>query len=91
MAKDPLYQRRRPGLESREDVRYSVIRYVSTDIQNAMGPHVHDPRTGRNSGIRHHLVSQCNEFTVQLVFHSNRSHQVLKQDSLNLKMKSWAD
>ena len=29
-----------------EDVRYSVIRYVSTDIQNAMGPHVHDPRTG---------------------------------------------
>jgi hypothetical protein len=31
---------------SAEDVRYSVIRYVSTDIQNAMGPHVHDPRTG---------------------------------------------
>ena len=31
---------------SPEDVRYSVIRYVSTDIENAMGPHVHDPRTG---------------------------------------------
>ncbi len=31
---------------SPEDTRYSVIRYVSTDIQNAMGPHVHDPRTG---------------------------------------------
>ena len=31
---------------SPEDVRYSVIRYVTTDIQNAMGPHVHDPRTG---------------------------------------------
>ena len=31
---------------SPEDVRYSVVRYVSTDIQNAMGPHVHDPRTG---------------------------------------------
>ncbi|MEM9258395.1 MAG: DUF5117 domain-containing protein, partial [Bacteroidota bacterium] len=31
---------------SPEDVRYSVIRYVSTDIQNAQGPHVHDPRTG---------------------------------------------
>ncbi len=29
-----------------EDVRYSVIRYITTDIQNAMGPHVHDPRTG---------------------------------------------
>lgn len=31
---------------SPEDVRYSVIRYVTTDIQNAQGPHVHDPRTG---------------------------------------------
>jgi hypothetical protein len=31
---------------SPEDVRYSVIRYITTDIQNAMGPHVHDPRTG---------------------------------------------
>lgn len=31
---------------SPEDTRYSVIRYVATDIQNAMGPHVHDPRTG---------------------------------------------
>lgn len=30
-----------------EDVRYSVIRYISTDIQNAQGPHVHDPRTGQ--------------------------------------------
>jgi len=29
-----------------EDVRYSTIRYISTDIQNAQGPHVHDPRTG---------------------------------------------
>ena len=31
---------------SPEDVRYSVIRYFSSDIQNAYGPHVHDPRTG---------------------------------------------
>lgn len=45
MAKDP------PSLEedpefSPEDIRYSVIRYFSSDIQNAFGPHVHDPRTG---------------------------------------------
>jgi hypothetical protein len=32
---------------SPEDVRYSVIRYIATDIQNAQGPHVHDPRTGQ--------------------------------------------
>lgn len=32
---------------SPEDVRYSVIRYFASDIQNAYGPHVHDPRTGQ--------------------------------------------
>ena len=45
MAKDPPTPEEDPDW-SPEDVRYSVIRYVSTDIQNAMGPHVHDPRTG---------------------------------------------
>ncbi len=29
-----------------EDARYSVIRWVADPIQNAMGPHVHDPRSG---------------------------------------------
>lgn len=29
-----------------EDVRYSVIRYFASDIQNAYGPRVVDPRTG---------------------------------------------
>ncbi|HEU4507521.1 MAG TPA: zinc-dependent metalloprotease [Pyrinomonadaceae bacterium] len=29
-----------------EDARYSVIRYLPSEIQNASGPHVHDPRTG---------------------------------------------
>jgi hypothetical protein len=45
IAKDPPSPEEDPEW-SPEDVRYSVIRYVSTDIQNAMGPHVHDPRTG---------------------------------------------
>lgn len=45
LAKDP------PGKEedpewSPEDARYSVIRYFASDIQNAYGPHVSDPRTG---------------------------------------------
>ncbi|MDH3495908.1 MAG: zinc-dependent metalloprotease [Gemmatimonadota bacterium] len=31
---------------SPEDVRYSVIRYFSSDVQNAYGPHISDPRTG---------------------------------------------
>ncbi|MEM0963542.1 MAG: zinc-dependent metalloprotease [Bacteroidota bacterium] len=32
---------------SPEDARFSVIRYFASDIQNAYGPHVHDPRTGQ--------------------------------------------
>ena len=45
MAKDPPTMEEDPEF-SPEDVRYSVIRYFSSDIQNAFGPHVHDPRTG---------------------------------------------
>jgi hypothetical protein len=29
-----------------EDARYSVIRWVAEPVQNAMGPNVHDPRSG---------------------------------------------
>lgn len=29
-----------------EDVRYSTVRWLPSTIQNAFGPHVHDPRTG---------------------------------------------
>ncbi|SDE74252.1 protein of unknown function [Mucilaginibacter pineti] len=31
---------------STEDARYSVIRYFASDVENAYGPHVSDPRTG---------------------------------------------
>ena len=31
---------------SPEDVRYSVIRWLPSTIENAMGPHISDPRTG---------------------------------------------
>lgn len=31
---------------SPEDARYSVIRYFASDVQNAYGPHVADPRSG---------------------------------------------
>ncbi|PTM12941.1 MAG: zinc-dependent metalloprotease [Bacteroidetes bacterium] len=45
MGKEPPTAEEDPDW-SPEDVRYSVIRYITTDIQNAVGPHVHDPRTG---------------------------------------------
>ena len=31
---------------SMEDARYSVIRYLASDIENAYGPHISDPRSG---------------------------------------------
>jgi hypothetical protein len=45
LAKDPPSKAEDPDW-SPEDVRYSVVRYITTDIQNAVGPHIHDPRTG---------------------------------------------
>ena len=45
IAKDPPTPEEDPEF-SPEDVRYSVIRYFSSPVQNAFGPHVHDPRSG---------------------------------------------
>ncbi len=45
LAKDPPTKEEDPDW-SPEDVRYSVVRYTANPIQNAMGPHVHDPRSG---------------------------------------------
>ena len=45
IAKDPPSREEDPEF-SPEDARYSVIRYFSSPVQNAYGPHVHDPRTG---------------------------------------------
>lgn len=45
LAKDPPSPQEDPDW-SPEDARYSVIRYFASDIQNAYGPHVSDPRSG---------------------------------------------
>ncbi len=45
IAKDAPTKKEDPDW-SPEDVRYSVIRYLASDIPNAMGPHVSDPRSG---------------------------------------------
>ncbi len=45
IARDPPTPEEDPEF-SPEDIRYSVIRYYPSDVQNASGPHVHDPRTG---------------------------------------------
>ncbi|QCR22038.1 zinc-dependent metalloprotease [Pontibacter sp. SGAir0037] len=45
LAKDPPSPAEDPEF-STEDARYSVIRYFSSETQNAYGPNVHDPRSG---------------------------------------------
>ena len=45
IAKDAPTRREDPDWDA-EDARYSSIRWLPSTIENAMGPHVHDPRTG---------------------------------------------
>ena len=45
IAKDAPSPREDPDWDA-EDARYSTIRWLPATIENAMGPHVHDPRTG---------------------------------------------
>ena len=45
IAKDPPSEEEDPEFDP-DDVRYSTIRYFASDVQNAYGPHVHDPRSG---------------------------------------------
>ena len=45
IAKDPPSPQEDPTW-SPEDARYSVIRWLPSTIENAMGPNIHDPRTG---------------------------------------------
>ena len=45
IGKDAPTVRENPDWDA-EDARYSTIRWLPSTIENAMGPHVHDPRTG---------------------------------------------
>lgn len=45
IAKDAPTEAEDPNWDP-EDARYSVIRWVAQPVQNAMGPHVNDPRSG---------------------------------------------
>jgi hypothetical protein len=51
---------------SLEDARYSVIRYFASDIQNAYGPNVHDPRSGEiiesHIGWYHNVMSLVHDW-----------------------------
>ncbi len=45
IGKDAPTVRENPDWDA-EDARYSTIRWLPSTVENAMGPHVHDPRSG---------------------------------------------
>jgi Txe/YoeB family toxin of Txe-Axe toxin-antitoxin module len=72
---------------SPEDARYSVIRYFSSDVQNAYGPHVSDPRTGEiiesDIGWYHNVMNLLrNWFFIQTAAANPAARQVAFDDSL---------
>ena len=72
---------------STEDARYSFIRYFASDIQNAYGPNVHDPRTGEilesHIGWYHNVMSLVNHwYTIQAAAIDPRARKKKFDDDL---------
>ncbi len=51
---------------SAEDARYSTIRWLPSNIENAYGPHISDPRTGEildaDIGFFHNVMNLCRDW-----------------------------
>lgn len=72
---------------STEDARYSFIRYFASDIQNAYGPNVHDPRSGEiiesHIGWYHNVMSLLNSwYTIQTAAVDPRARKRTFDDEL---------
>ena len=59
---------------SPEDARYSVIRWLPSTVQNASGPHVHDPRSGEI--INAHIQFYHNIQTLQRIWYYTQAAAV---------------
>ena len=72
---------------SPEDARYSVLRYFASDIENAYGPNVHDPRSGEiiesHIGWYHNIMEILhNWYMVQAAAVDPRGRKMQLDDSL---------
>jgi hypothetical protein len=72
---------------SPEDVRYNVIRWAPTPTENAMGPNVHDPRSGEVISAHiimwHNILNLCTKwFFVQASPNDPRSQRLPLPDDL---------
>ncbi len=72
---------------SLEDARFSVIRYFASDIENAYGPHVHDPRSGEiiesHIGWYHNIMNLLRDwYMIQTAAIDPRARKVKLDDEL---------
>jgi hypothetical protein len=72
---------------SLEDARYSVLRYFASDIENAYGPNVHDPRSGEiiesHIGWYHNIMEILhNWYMIQTAAVDTRARKMQLDDSL---------
>ena len=72
---------------SLEDARYSVIRYFASDIENAYGPNVHDPRSGQilesHIGWYHNVMKLVHDwFMIQTAAVNPRARKMKFDDEL---------
>jgi hypothetical protein len=72
---------------SLEDARYSVLRYFASDIENAYGPNVHDPRSGEiiesHIGWYHNIMEILhNWYMIQAAAVDPRGRKMQLDDSL---------
>ncbi|MDQ3521878.1 MAG: zinc-dependent metalloprotease, partial [Gemmatimonadota bacterium] len=76
---------------SPEDVRHTVIRWLPSTTENAVGPHVHDPRTGEilNGSVRmfHNILNlQRSWYFTQAAAVDPRARRLPMPDSLMGKL-----
>ena len=76
---------------SLEDARFSVIRYFASDIQNAYGPQVHDPRSGEilesHIGWYHNIMKlQHDWYMIQTAAVDPSARKMTLDDSLMSKL-----
>lgn len=84
MGKDWDYQDSTLNLE---DARYSVVRYLPSDVPNAYGPNVHDPRSGEiiesHIGWYHNVMKLVHDwYFVQAAAVDSRARSMVFDDEL---------
>jgi hypothetical protein len=72
---------------SLEDARYSVLRYFASDVENAYGPNVHDPRSGEiiesHIGWYHNIMEILHDwYMIQTAAVDPRARKMHIDDSL---------